>query len=345
MKTKFLIRALVVAGGGAGLCLAALSLLAADGKARSTQAASQQLIEAPFRVELSGTITSKRLLEASGIAASRRNDRVLWMHNDSGSAAGIYAVDVSGRTLGYVAVRGASARDWEDMASFDYAGRPMLMVADVGDNEARRKVGRLHFFEEPVIPVEGLSGDASVDVAWSMTFRFPDGAADCEAVAVDVASGQVLLLTKRQNPPQLFAVPIAPQSGQAGRVVDATHLTAVTTIPRPRAEDLLHDPMFGVYGSQPTGMDIAGRQLIILTYRHAYVYTRDDDQAWTDAVTIAPQIIYLPRMKQGESIAFDRHGADAFVSSEKRNAPIYRLVRNDMPQAGAISGSPQRERP
>ena len=284
---------------------------------------------APFTVQRAGTLSAKALREVSGMATSRRRDDLFWVHNDSGARARVYAMTSTGRDLGSIKIRSATARDWEDMASFEFDGRPMLVVADVGDNNAKRPLVWLHVIEEPVVPEDGLAVDAASDIAWSIPLRFPDGAADCESIAVDTTSGQILLLTKRQNPPILYAVPIKPAGAKpaSGKVVDAVKLAELTTIPRPAAQDLLSDPVLGAFSSQPTAMDLAGDELAVLTYRNAYRFVRSTDQSWQAVLNQAPTIIELPKLKQAESLAFDRKGRDIYITSEKRNAPILRVQR------------------
>ena len=46
-----------------------------------------------------GTIQSDFIQEASGIVASRKNDSVLWVHNDSGNSAKVYAISHEGRLV------------------------------------------------------------------------------------------------------------------------------------------------------------------------------------------------------------------------------------------------------
>lgn len=41
-----------------------------------------------------------------------------------------------------------------------------------------------------------------------------DGPRDCEAVAVDAATGQVLLISKSAFPPELFSLPLSNPHGQ-----------------------------------------------------------------------------------------------------------------------------------
>lgn len=291
------------------------------------------LPRAPFTVTRTGTLRESALREVSGMAASRRVDDLIWVHNDSGARAIVHAIGPDGREHARVTVKGATSQDWEDMASFVWNDTPMLVVADIGDNDAKRSVVWLHFFEEPDLgsleDEEEVDKNVKVDLAWSVPFRLPDGPADCEAVAVDVQSGQVLIMTKRDNPPRLFAVPVAPEGAlpARGKVRNAVLLGTVNTIPRPTAADILADPVFGSHSSQPTAMDIAGRSLVVLTYRHGYLFERAPEQSWADALASAPSILALPRMKQSESVMFDRQGRDIFVTSERRGAPVYRAKR------------------
>ncbi len=94
-------------------------------------------------------VQNRRLVEMSGVAPSQRTDEYLWVHNDSGDQPQIYAVDRQGRDVGTVEVSGATAIDWEDMASFKWNDEPWLIVADTRDNQARRSEVTLYAFPEP----------------------------------------------------------------------------------------------------------------------------------------------------------------------------------------------------
>ena len=62
-----------------------------------------------------GTIKSNLIYEASGIAASRMNSGVLWVHNDDNPPY-IFAMTAEGRDLGRYLLDGVRNRDWEDIA-------------------------------------------------------------------------------------------------------------------------------------------------------------------------------------------------------------------------------------
>src|SRR5687767_11357942 len=85
-------------------------------------------------------LENQSVKESSGIAASRRNNGVLWTHNDSGDGPFIFAFDRQGKHRGVWRIAGAAALDWEDMAvgPGPTRGRSYLYIGDIGDNLKKR---------------------------------------------------------------------------------------------------------------------------------------------------------------------------------------------------------------
>lgn len=281
---------------------------------------------------LAGTLASEQLTETSGLVASRRRDDLLWAINDSGTAPLLHAVGVDGADRGNLTVEGANAVDWEDVASFEHAGRSYLLVADTGDNLSWRKRVELLVVEEPDFDGAALAAGASAAPAWRIAFRFEDGPRDCEAIAVD--GERVLLVAKRTEPPGLYELPLLPHHLAVAPKDEESLLVArrigdVPGIPPPTRSDVGVARWLGRYFAMPTALDIApgGRFAAILTYREAYLYERGDGEDWPAALARAPQRIPLPAMAQAEGIAFARDGRSLFVTSEGRGAPLFRLSR------------------
>ncbi len=88
----------------------------------------------------SGTIQTPELDESSGLAASAKNPGTLWINNDSGDSARVFAVAPDGSTQGIYPFEGASAIDWEDIAigPGPVAKTPYLYAGDIGDNGSVR---------------------------------------------------------------------------------------------------------------------------------------------------------------------------------------------------------------
>jgi hypothetical protein len=268
---------------------------------------------------LTGWISSPVLPEVSGMAASHAHPGTLWVENDSNNPADVYAVSPGGTLLATLHVDGVPNIDWEDFASFDLDGHHYLMLADTGDNGGVRKTLALHVIEEP----KELH-DAHARPSWSIAFRWPDGPRDCEAVAVDVRTGSILLITKKRVPAQLFRLPLHPTTSG---VLTAELLGTLAGIPQPTADEIAAAPHFARYLSQVTAVDIAPDRssMAVLTYRRAYLYRRRADEDWAQAVSQAPIQLTFGWMPQAEALAFALDGHSLYVSGEHLPAPIVQV--------------------
>ncbi|MEO8742609.1 MAG: hypothetical protein ABI365_05390 [Lysobacteraceae bacterium] len=268
---------------------------------------------------LTGWMTNPALDEVSGMAASHAHPGVLWVENDSDNPADVYAVSPGGSLLATLHIDGVPNIDWEDFAAFDFDGHHYLIVADAGDNGGIRKTLALHVFEEP----KELR-DAHVKPAWSIAFRWPDGPRDCEAVAVDVRTSSILLITKKRVPAQLFRLPLRPsESG----VLTAELLGTLNGIPQPTADEIAAAPHYAKYLSQITAVDIAPDRssIAVLTYRRAYLYRRAASEDWAQAVAHVPIQLSFGWLPQAEALAFARDGRSVYVSGEHLPAPIMQV--------------------
>jgi hypothetical protein len=274
--------------------------------------------EPPPFAQLSGLILDPHLDEISGLAASRAHPDTLWALDDGGNAAALYAIGDRGGLQATVRVDGVANTDWEDLAAFDLHGRHYLLIADTGDNGGLRRTLQLHVVEEPRALVDG-----HVRPAWSIVFRWPDGPRDCEAVAVDAARGQILLISKRRQPPELFVLPLQPGDGlQVAQ--PAGHLAGV---PRPDAADLRSDPRQARIRHQVTAADLSpdGRQLAVLTYSEVLIYRRTRNQSWPQALATPPSEHDLPWLPQAEALAWSADGRGLYATGEHSPAPLLAL--------------------
>jgi hypothetical protein len=311
---------LLALAGGAAVAALGMEAAAVDGHV-------VELTPAPFAaVEVIGTVTNSSVREASGLAPSRIHDDVLWLLNDGGNPPVLYAVTTGGVSVCDLPIAGAKNVDWEDMASFERDGVPYLLIADVGDNGSKRTNCALRVVAEPDVRDPGFTPGRAAPVAWSVPFVYEDGPRDCEAVAVDVANGQALLLSKRTQPPVLYTLPLDPPVPGAAAAV-ARRVAAIDTIPMPTAQEL--GMPGGAYRSQPTAMDISadGVALAVLTYKNAYYYRRLPGQPWPEALKRPPLPVILPdaedaRLRGREALCFTATGADLLVTREGWRPPL-----------------------
>ena len=268
-------------------------------------------------IALAALITDEHLGEISGLAASRRHPGIFWVHNDGDNAAELYAIDAQGERRATLRIEGVRNVDWEDIAAFTWEGRHYLLVADVGDNGGLRTQLSLRAVEEPA-----TLDDSTVKPAWTQTFRWPDGARDCEAMAVDEREGAVYLVSKKRVPPELFRVPLRPGSG----VQVAQRLGTLGGIEQPTGDDLRRNPVYGRYRAQITAADIApgGTHFAVLNYRRVYLWPRSA-AGWPDAVSRPARVIEFPWTPQAEALGFDLSGKSLWISSERLPAPLLHL--------------------
>jgi len=281
------------------------------------------------RVHFQGNLEHDRLVECSGMDTSLANTNLLWAINDSGDGPFIYALGHDGSNRGRIIIHNADNRDWEGLATFFWQDRPMILIADFGDNDEKHNNHTLYVIEEPKVLGDRINESTVIEVAWKIVFSYPDNKHDAESVAVDTNSGKVLVLTKRDNPPLLYELPLIPPS--LGDPVTALRLTELRNIPPPSSDDL--KLKYGMFRSQPTDMDISpdGLRIVVLTYKHAYMFERKRQDSWARALKEPPILIPLPLpqdrkdIRQREAICFSSDGKDLFVTSEGKKAGLYRL--------------------
>lgn len=275
----------------------------------------------PF-AQLSGMLLDAQLDEVSGLAASHAHPDVLWLHNDGGNPAKLFAVSTRGRLLATFDVADVANTDWEDIAAFDLDGRHYLLIADTGDNGGLRRSLQLHAIEEPAA-LDDAAQRAPLTPAWSIAFRWPDGARDCEAVAVDTTLGQVLLISKKRSPPELFALPLQPHGG----LQVARKLGVLAGVPQATAEETAANPRMARIRHQVTAADIAPDRstLAVMTYNEVLLYPRSKQQSWAEAVARRPDIHDLPWLPQAEALGWAADGRGLYATGEFSPAPLLYL--------------------
>lgn len=267
---------------------------------------------------LSGVLLDSQLAEVSGLAASRQHRDTLWLLDDGGNPARLFAVGTDGDRRATLRIEGVTKTDWEDLATFRLGGRNYLLIADTGDNGGLRRTLQLHAIEEPA-----KLENARVRPAWSIAFRWPDGARDSEAVAVDERAGQILLISKKRQPPELFVLPLRPQRG----VQTARRIGRLAGVPQPDAAQLRANPKQARILNQVTAADVSpdDRTLAVLTYRNVLLYQRRPGQSWSRAVAASPKVLDLPWVPQAEALGWAANGKALYATGEFIPAPLFRI--------------------
>lgn len=278
------------------------------------------------------TLANAALDELSGLVVSRADPTLLWGHNDSGAQAELFRIGLDGSDLGQHRIPGIEARDWEDIAAFDWQGQPALLIADIGDNRAERSALTLYAVRDP-------GRDGAPKLLWRLDFRYDGGPRDCEAIAVTPDGRHALLLTKREHPKRLYRLALPVDRPPVG-VATAELLGEVATVPQPTPADHVANPFQARWFGQPTAMDVSrdGRTIAVLTYKNVLVWQRAaDDEPWLAAFARAPQELAMPVLTQAEALAVAPDQKSLIVSSEGVAAP---LVMVPLPSQPAQAAAP-----
>ena len=268
-----------------------------------------------------GTVQSAAIGEASGVVASLKNPDVLWIHNDSGDSARVFAVGVDGADLGVYNIVGITAADWEDIARGPgpIAGEDYLYIGDIGDNDAIRS----SIFVQRVLEPDVSPGGGTVNVYGVETIElvYPSGERmDAETLLVDPVNADIYIVSKREIPCRVFRAAY-PQS-----TMTTTTMEYVGQLSVPNG-----------YGWAVGGdVSAAGDRVVVRTgirygsfyfnYQAAF-WSRGEGVGLGDVLTSTGCPALLALEPQGEAICFDRFGCSYFTVSEGLSQPVYRYGR------------------
>jgi hypothetical protein len=268
-------------------------------------------------------IQSPAIREASGLAVSPTNPDFMWVINDSGATPDIHLVGIDGTDRGKVTLKGVKNIDWEDLASFTLDGKPYLLIADTGDNSAKRESRAFHIVREPELPAAGKNLAGNVVPAWWIPFRYEGGPRDCESVAVDAKTGRILFISKRTAPPELYELPLRPPVKKG----------IPTARPIGRTSVISPGGNLVAFSNQPTGLDITadGSLAAVITYRGVFLFPRSSAESWAEAFARKPVALPPHLLGQAESVAFSTDGNTIFAISEGRASPIARYQFKQSP--------------
>ncbi len=242
-----------------------------------------------------GYVAAPELREMSGLVASQQHPECFWTHNDSGDDSFFYLIARSGRLLATYQLQAITAYDWEEIALARIQGKPMLFIADIGDNRARRKSIRIHILSEPADCRSHRIPRAEVA---TLKLSYPDGARDAEAMLIDVAHNELIIITKRERNARVYTTPLLPLKSRKAMLT----FQGILPLNMVTAASLSPD----------------GREVLVKNYEQIFYWKRQGlQQPLRDLLQALPQRIgYLPE-PQGEAIAWATDGAGFYTTSER----------------------------
>ncbi|MBC8322255.1 MAG: hypothetical protein H8E70_01665 [Candidatus Marinimicrobia bacterium] len=147
-----------------------------------------------------GELQYEWLNEASGLAASQKNENVLWSHNDSGDDNVIYALNLRGEHLGIYTIDGVNARDWEDIAigPGPGEGESYIYIGEIGDNYSQYDEKYIYRIPEPDVDADQEPVETTLTGVETITYQYPDGNRDSETLMVDPLTKDIYVVSKRE---------------------------------------------------------------------------------------------------------------------------------------------------
>jgi len=238
--------------------------------------------------------------EISGIVCSQAHPKSIWGINDSGNAEMLYLYNSENANVrGVFRIKGAINYDWEDigLGVGPKEGANYIYIADIGDNNAKRKSVCIYRFEEP----NTLPSDSTMNILGpaldKLEFVYEYGPRDAEAMFLDPKTKNIYIITKRERIVGVYELAYPQNTSQ----IDTAKLVASLPITLVTASD----------------MNAEGSLLLVKTYESIYIWKRKTGETICEMFTRIPERVnYNPIEPQGESICFGENGF--FTLSEER---------------------------
>lgn len=254
--------------------------------------------------------------EASGLAFSRSNTDIVWVHNDSGDKPRFFALRTDGTLAVTYTLSGINAKDWEDMAAGPgpVAGKNYLYLGDIGDNAESRATIAVHRVEEPAVAPDATDATEALATFDTFQFKYPSGSHNAETLIVDPVTTDLYIVTKKSDgKSKVFRAPAPLVAGKPITLEDVADL------------DFTSGPLSSATVKLTTGGDVTpdGSVVAVRTYTEAFFWPRPLGMPLHAAFAQPPCFKTLALEPQGETLAFSPAGTGFYTLSEKTNQPLY----------------------
>jgi hypothetical protein len=234
-------------------------------------------------------LEDSRILESSGLQASRQHPGIYWTHNDSDYAPEIFAVDsATGETVAVITLQGVEFRDVE---AIQLGPDGDLYVGDIGDNfDGAWPHVWIYRFAEP----EQLADATLTPTVYAA--QYDDGPRDAEALLVHPETGHVYLVSKKDD-----------DSGAIYAAPGELSTDGVNVFERMYDTDLwVTDGAFSPDGTR----------LLLRGYFGAELFR------WADDAPEPIGLVTVPAQRQGESVTFTPDGRTLMFGSEGEQSEV-----------------------
>ena len=252
-----------------------------------------------MKAERLGRVSSK-LEEASGLVASITNPGYLWTLNDGGNPSEIFLLDNEGDIKLTCKLKNIDNRDWEDIA---IARDPKdslvyLYVGDIGDNDAKYGFKYIYRLEEPLFE---KNDKISINEFETLIIKLPDAIRDMEAMAIDHATGDLYMVSKREQNVNVYLLDY-----NSIFKSDTLVPTIVGTIP--------------YFNTVAIDISFDSKEILLKTYDEVYYWKKPDTVSIAQTLSSWPVRLDYKKEPQGESIAWNLDGSGFYTLSESNHS-------------------------
>lgn len=244
------------------------------------------------------------LYEISGVAASRINPGVLYIHNDSGNPNQVYLTDGAGANKGTLTLTSVGNRDWEDIAvgPGPVAGVNYVYVGDIGDNNSNNSSVFIYRFPEPNLAGKTLPFIADIPAVDIIELKYPDGPRNAETLMVDPLTKDIYIASKESNVCKIY----------------------VARYPQSTASATVMTPVVQLYFNKATAGDISpdGTEILLRSNELIWYWKLPSGTNVSAGLLTKPQVApYFNNEPQGEGVGFAADGIGYYTDTEIRDHP------------------------
>lgn len=260
------------------------------------------------------TLKDPEMDEISGIASSRTNKNILYVHNDSGDTSRFFAIAPNGQlkeTFYFKAdpkQPNANVIDCEDIAvgPGTEKGKSYIYLGDIGDNHKARQSINVYRFQEPLIDENKAKIILKTNI---IHLKYPDGAHDAETLMVDPVERLLYIVTKREDSVGVYSAPLN------------ASFTGIILLQKRCKIYFKGLPLLKWVTAGDISAD--GKQLLLKSYQKVYYWKRLPGVPVWKTLQQNPAELPYTAEKQGEAIGFTPDGKGYYTTSEGKNAAIY----------------------
>lgn len=238
---------------------------------------------------------SRKLEEASGLAASITNPGYLWTLNDSGNPAEVFLINEKAEIVLMCKLKKGLNRDWEDIVvgPGPVKDAHYIYIGEIGDNNALHEYKYLYRFEEPVL---GLQKEVEIADFETLVIELPDGKRDMESIAIDHTTGDFYFISKREQQVNIYLAlfPLMP---------------ADTIVPAVIGQLPYHNVVAADFSFDAS-------ELLVKTYEEVLYWKREEGNDLAQVLQSDPVKLTYHHEPQGEAIAWALDGSGFFTLSE-----------------------------